>query len=477
MNLIHKNFIYNNVLGITNLLIPILIFPYISRILGPSGIGIVSFAVSLTTVFALIGSLGIPIYGIREIAKVKNDKEKLSKIFSELLIIQVSWMVFTLTVYSFWLFFTDTFNSEQIIKYASYLHIFGLIGMFTWFFQGIENYKFITVINFLIKFLMIVLLFVLVKNQDHYWIYYSVIAVTTLVGSIVSLFYAFSFVKVKYTNLDFRRHLKPILILFSTQLAIGIYVNLDIIFLNYFSNEYEVGLYAPASRLVKIILIVVTSLGTVLIPKLSLYIKEGKIEESKKIIIKSLQFIFLITLPINVLLICLSKEIIFVFAGEEFMYSATLLTLLAPVIFLIGLSNVFGLQILVPANKEKKLMLAVLIGAVISVVLNCILIPELKSKGAAYTIIITELIITVLTYYFAKQEMKFNLPFKSIIYYFLLAILIIPICYFLHTFLTGIMYLFIASIFSTLVYIYGLLIIKDKFFIESIWKPILSFKK
>ena len=111
MNLIHKNFIYNNVLGITNLLIPILIFPYISRILGPSGIGIVSFAVSLTTVFALIGSLGIPIYGIREIAKVKNDKEKLSKIFSELLIIQVSWMVFTLTVYSFW--------SNSISKYSS----------------------------------------------------------------------------------------------------------------------------------------------------------------------------------------------------------------------------------------------------------------------------------------------------------------------------------------------------------------------
>lgn len=477
MNLIHKNFIYNNVLGITNLLIPILIFPYVSRILGPSGIGIVSFAVSLTAVFALIGSLGIPIYGIREIAKVKNNKEKLSKIFSELLFIQASWMVFTLTVYFFWLFFTDTFNNEQIIKYVSYLHIFGLIGMFTWFFQGIENYKFITVINFLIKFLMIVLLFVLVKNQDHYWIYYSVIAATTLIGSIISLFYAFSFVKVKYTNLNFRRHLKPILILFSTQLAIGIYVNLDIIFLNYFSNEYEVGLYAPASKLVKIILIVVTSLGTVLIPKLSLYIKEGKIEESKNIIIKSLRFIFIITLPISVLLICLSKEIIFVFAGEEFMYSATILALLTPIIFLIGLSNVFGLQILVPANKEKKLMLAVLIGAAVSVVLNCILIPELKSKGAAYTIIITEIIITALTFYFAKQEMKFNLPFKSIIHYFLLATLMIPVCYLLHSFLTGITYLLIASIFSVLVYVSGLIIIKDDFFIESIWKPVLNFKK
>lgn len=477
MNLIHKNFIYNNLLGITNLVIPILIFPYVSRILGPNGIGIVSFAISLTAIFALVGSLGIPIYGIREIAKVKNNKDKLSKIFSELLFIQVVWIIFTLILYSFWIIFTNTFKDNEIIKYFSYIHILGIVGMFNWFFQGIENYKFITIINFITKFLMLILLFVLLKNQDQYWLYYSIIVITTLIGSIISLFYTFSFISIKYTNLNFKRHLKPILFLFSTQLAIGIYINLDIVFLNYFSNNYEVGLYTPPSRLVKIILILVTSLGTVLIPKLSSYIKQGKFEESQKIISKSLRFIFITTFPISILLVCLSKEIIFVFAGEQFANSSNLLILLTPIIILIGLSNIFSFQILVPANKEKKLMQAVIIGAFVCLVLNYALIPEFKSKGAAYSILITELIITILTFYFAKQQMKFILPFKNIAHYFLLSILIIPITYFFKTFLNGISYLFVTSIFSLFVYVFGLFIIKDKFFLNNIWNPVLKFKK
>jgi O-antigen/teichoic acid export membrane protein len=477
VNLIHKNFIYNNLLGFTNLLIPILTFPYVSRVLGPSGIGVVSFAVSLTTIFALIGSLGIPIYGIREVAKVKDDKVKLSKVFSELFVIQTSWMLITLSFYYFWLLFTDTFINENIIKYVSFLHIFALISMFNWFFQGIENYRFITIINFIIKFLLLILLYVLVKKEDEYWIYYTLIAVTTVFGAIISLIYAFKFINFKFRKLNFRKHFKPILFLFSTQLAIGIYINLDIVFLNYFSTEYQVGLYAPASRLIKIILILVTSLGTVLIPKISLYLKEGKIEESKAIITKSLQFILIITLPITFLLLCLSEEIIFIFAGEKFAYSSSLLILLIPIIFLIGLSNVFGLQILVPSNKEKKLMIAVIIGAVISVVLNLILIPKFEAKGAAYTIIVTELVITVITFYFARNEMKFNLPIKKAINYFLLSLLIVPICYILNMFLDGFIFFLSASALSVVTYVFGLILIKDKFFIENIWTPILNFKK
>lgn len=477
VNLIQKNFIYNNLLGFTNLFIPILIFPYISRVLGPVGIGLVSFAVSLTAIFALIGSLGIPIYGIREIAKVKNNKRKLSKIFSELFFIQVVWVLITLFLYFIWLYFTETFKDNDIIKYFSYIHIFGIVGMFSWFFQGIENYKFITIINFITKILMIILLIVLVKNQEQYWIYYTVIVVTTFIGTIISIFYALSFVKIKYRNLNFKKHLKPILILFSTQLAIGIYINLDIVFLSYFSNNYEVGLYTPPSKLIKIILILVTSLGTVLIPKLSLYIRQGKLEESKEIITKSLRFVFLLSFPICILLFCLSSEIIYVFAGEQFGYSSILLLFLTPLIILIGLSNIFSFQILVPADKEKKLMKAVIIGAFISVVLNYILIPDFKSLGAALSILITELVITLITFYYARQEMRFNFPLKNIIHYFLLSIFIIPMCYLLQFLLTGIIYLLISSIFSLFIYIIGLHIIKDKFFLQNIWIPILNLKK
>ena len=154
MNLIKKNFIYNNLLGFTNVLLPLIIFSYVSRIFGPVGLGKVSFAISLVSVFVIIGSLGIPIYGIREIAKAKKDKNSLSKTFLEIIIIQALWLVFTLILYFLWVTYSNTFKDELILKIASLIHIISIIGLINWFYQGVENYRFITIINFGIKILI-----------------------------------------------------------------------------------------------------------------------------------------------------------------------------------------------------------------------------------------------------------------------------------------------------------------------------------
>jgi len=477
VSLIRKNFIYNNLFGLTNVLIPIIIFPYVSRILGVSGVGIVSFAISLTATFVIIGSLGIPVYGIREIAKVKKDKDQLSAVFSEILVIQFFWLLFTLVLYAVWLFFTATFIDETIIKYVSFVHIAGLIGMLNWFFQGIENYRFITVINAVLKLVTLVLVFALVTYPEDYWMYYTILVVSTVLGAVVSVAYSLSFVNLRFKNLALKRHIKPISILFGTQLAIGIYINLDIIFLKYFSSDEQVGLYTPASKLVKLCLLFVTSLGTVLIPKIAMFIKEGKIEESKNIISKSIQFVLLLSLPIMVVLGMLSSEIIELFAGTAFAFSAVLMRLLVPLIFLIGMSTVFGLQILVPFHKEKKLLIAVTIGAVISVVLNVVLIPKFASKGAAYAILITELAITLFTFYYAKKTISFTYPYKKALHYLLLSVLLIPIALFFKEFFRGITYVLSVSISSFLFYIFGLILIKDTFFNTYFLQPILNFRK
>lgn len=477
MSLLRKNFIYNNLLGFTNVLVPIIVFPYISRVFGPEGLGIISFAISLTASFIMIASLGIPIYGIREIAKVKHDSEALSKTYSEILLIQLGWLILSLILYGGWIYFSETFADEPIIRWVSFIHIVGLVGLIHWFYQGIENYKFIAVINVMIKLLTIGLLYSLVTEQDQYWLYYAIVVGATLLGSIISIGYSFKYVNFQWKGLQFQRHFKSIGILFGTQLAIGIYINLDVVFLKYLANEEQVGFYAPAKKLVKVCLLVITSLGTVLIPKLSQHIQEGELKKTQDLISKSVQFVLLVSLPIMALLVMLAREIILIFAGSDFTDSILLLQYLVPLVIFIGMSNIFALQILVPFHKEKQLMIAVLIGAVVSVVLNVLLIPSLESLGAVYAILATELVITLLTLIWAMKSIRIEVNLKAAFTYLFLALLIIPIAWISERYFKGWLFLGIVGTISFIIYAGGLFLLKDSFFIHTIWNPIFNRKK
>lgn len=477
MKLIQKNFIYNNVLGLTNIIVPLIVFPYLTRTLGPSGIGIVQFAVSLASIFVLIGSLGLPIYGIREIAKCNHNKEKLKKTYSELLIIQLFSTVFSLFFFYLFIQATGILLNETAIKYLSYFYIIASLGLLHWFYQGIENFRFITIVNFTSKILSLAAIFFLVKRQEDYWVYFLILTVVLVICSLINIFYSLYFSGFTLKNLNFRKHLNSIIILFGTQLAVGIYLNLDVVFLKYFSSDYEVGLYTPASKIVKLFIFIITSLGAVLIPKLTIHLKNNQHKESGNIITKSIQFVILISLPIIVLLSVISNDLIELFAGMEFLKSGLLLIFLCPIILIIGLSNIFGLQILVPINQEKKLLLSIVIGALFSVFLNFLLIPIYKSFGVVFSLLITEVIITALTFYFSRKFLFFKIPFISGLKYLFFSLLILPFCLFFKIYFDGLIFLVIASLTTIIIYLLCLIVSKDKFFRENIVSPILIYLK
>jgi len=475
MSTTKTNFIYNSLLGLTNILVPLITFPYITRVLGPSGVGITSFAISLVTTFIILCSLGIPIYGIREIAKSKKNQKKLNKTFSELLIIQIIWTLFVLILFTLWLYLTKTYENERALKYFSYVHIVSSLGLINWFYQGLEKYKFITILNSLIKILTIILLFLIVKNPNDYWIYYAILVLSTAMGAVASFFFSLKYIKIRIRNLDFKKHFKPIIILFSTQIAIGIYVNIDIIMLKYFTSIAQVGYYATSMKLVKTVLILVTSLGVVLIPKIASFIEENRIKEVKNIIEKSINFVLIISLPLIVGLYLTSKDLIILFAGNKFLESSQLMLWLLPLVIFIGLNNIFGLQILVPSNKEKHLMIIVITGAVLNFTLNFILIPVYGGYGAAFATVVTEMLITASTFYYCRKAILFYFPYKKFIKYLLISIVFIPISMFVSKLTPkGISFLITTGVICTVYYIVTLTLIKDKFFKTHILSPILN---
>lgn len=474
MGLIKKNFIYNNILGLSNIIYPLVTFPYASRILGPEGIGITSFAVSLSTFFIVLCSLGIPIYGVREIAKQRGDKIKLSLTYSELLVIQTIWTIVIIIIYMLFLFITGTYKNEVMIKNLSYIHLLSSAGIVNWFFQGIENYRFIAVLNFISKFFGILLLFVLVNDLNDYWIYYLLFVFTSIVSSVFGIFYSLKHTQFKLKGLKFKKHIKPIAILFGTQLAMSLYVNLDIIMLKYLSNSYEVGYYTAAIKMVKTSLLVVSSLGLVMIPRISLYFEQNKINEVKKLIEKSIQFVFLIGMPLMVGFLILAEDLVFLFAGNQFINSTLLIYISAPLIIIIGLSNVFGLQILVPINQEKKLLYSVLIGAVLNFSLNLIFIPLFAAKGVAISTVITEIVVMIILFYFSYKRLKFDFPIKKGVIYVLLALMFFPLGLLIDAFFDKIYSSILIIISSSIIYTVALIVINDSFFIKNILNPILK---
>lgn len=468
-----KNFIYNALLGLTNVFVPIVTFPYASRILGPEGIGLTSFAISLSTTFIVLGSLGIPIYGIREIAKSKENRISLSKTFSELLSIHLVWSLFIIIIFSLWLYLTKTYEDEMAIKYLSFIHILSSVGLINWFFQGIEKYKFISIINFISKILTIGLLFILVKNPEDYWLYYLIFALSNVVSAVISVVYSTKQVTLSFTGLNFKKHFKPILILFSTQLAISIYVNLDVIMLKYFSVLEQVGYYSASIKIVKILLVVITSLGVVLIPKISTYVQEKKINEVKQLIEKSINFVVMLSFPAMVLLFMSSKNIIMLFAGDKFLDADVLVKLLAPLIIIIGLTNIFALQILVPSNREKDYMKAVLVALLINIVLNSILIPMIQSRGAVIATLLTELAGLILTFYYSRKLVHYSLNIKMILKYLIISLLFVPFGYLISKLIHDeLIYLFTFLTGSILLYGSVLIIMNDPFFMDTIFKPV-----
>lgn len=413
-----KIFLYNTFRIVINLLFPIITFPYVSRILNPEGIGKVTFTNSISTYFLMFASLGIPLYGIREVAKVRDDKEKLEKSTSEIFILNLITTVIVIFFY-FEALYLGYLGKEKYLLEIMSLNIFLTFLGVEWFYQGIEKYKYITIRSVIFKILSLILIFILVKEKDDYIIYGAITILSTVGSNILNFFKLKTFIKLSFKNLNIKRHLKPILTIFSMNIAISIYTNLDSVMLGYRSTEISVGLYSSGIKLVKLVLGIVTSLGAVMLPRISNYIHNGMENELKNLLDKAFKFIMLLSLPCFLGLYLTSREIILIFSGEGFIKAVDTMKYLTPIIIFIALSNFVGIQILYPRGEEKKVLISVIIGAVVNFSLNWILIPKYAQNGAAISTTIAEglvLLVQLILGYKYLKFIKFNFEFfKAII--------------------------------------------------------------
>ncbi len=388
------NFIMNFIMTASSILFPLITFPYVSRVLLPAGNGKIAFVSSVTAYFTLFASLGIPTYGIRACAKVRDDREQLSKTVQEILIINSVTMLAAFMAFFFSILMIPKFYEEKelflIYMAGMAMNLFAM----NWLFNALEQYSYITICNLAVKTVSLALMFLLVKEADDYILYGGI---TVFAGSASYLFnfiYARRFITFRKNGVyEFRKHLKAILVFFAMSAAINVYTNLDVVMLRFMKGNSEVGYYNTAIKIKSLLTTLITSLGTVLLPRLSYYAKKEQKEIFYQTISKVANFVMVFGVPVMCYFMMFAKESILLLAGREYMASVIPMVILMPTVLLIGLSNITGIQVLTPQDEEKKVLYSILWGAGADFVLNLALIPRYASSGAAFATVMAEWIV------------------------------------------------------------------------------------
>lgn len=473
---ITKNYIYNVAYQILITILPLITTPYVSRVLNAEAIGIYSYTISITTYFILFGSLGVALYGQREIAYYQADKIKRSKIFWEINILRFVTMTIAMVIY----YFIYVRQGEYKIYYEILLiELLANCLDISWFFRGIEEFKKTVVRNTIVKLISVVLIFTLVKSVDDLYKYFIIYVLSTAIGNISLWLYLPKYIeKVKINELNILKHLKPTIILFIPQIAVQIYTVLDKTMIGMIvSDKAEVGYYEQSQKIIKLLLSIITSLGTVMLPRMAATFANGDNDKMKEYMKKSFNFVFLLAFPMIIGIDSVASKFVPLFFGNGYEKVTNIIYIISPIILAIGLSNVVGTQYLLPTKRQKEYTISVICGAIINFILNMILIRMFKSLGASIATVIAEFSVTAIQLFAIRKDMNIkkivNLSKKYLVSTIVMGIVVLLIGFKGNNSWTTII---IQGISGMVTYLVMLIILKDEFLLDNINK-ILKVKK
>lgn len=410
------NFIMNIILTMSTFIFPLITFPYISRILLPVGTGKVSFATSVVSYFSMFAQLGIPTYGIRACAKVRDDREELTRTAHELLAINIIMSLISYAFLFILVLLVPQFKEERnLIFIISFTIILTSIGM-EWLYKALEQYTYITVRSIIFKFIALIAMFLFIHEQSDYVIYGAISILASSASNIFNFVNVHKYIDIKYVGgYNLKRHLKPVGVFFAMACASTIYTNLDNVMLGFMATASDVGYYNAAVKIKTILVCIVTSLGTVLLPRASYYVEQRQMDEFWRISKKALDFVFISAVPMMIYFTIFAKEGIYFLSGSAYYNSITPMKIIMPTLLFIGITNILGIQILVPLGKEKIVLYSEIAGAITDIILNVILIPEYGAAGAAIGTLAAEFV--VLLVQFLNSERNIQIAFKHIRYF------------------------------------------------------------
>ena len=489
---ITKNYIYNMVYQVLILILPLITTPYLSRVLGAEGIGIYGYTYSIVTYFILFGSLGVAMYGQREIAYAQENVEARKKVFIEIVIFRFITISMAIAFYYF-LFIRGA--EYQIYYQILLLELIAAAFDISWFFQGMEEFKRTVTRNVLVRICSVSLVFILVKTKEDLAKFTLIYSLADLIGNLSLWLYVPKYIKgVKVKNINVFKHLPQITLLFIPQIANQIYKILDTTMIGALvSDKTETGYYEQGQKVIRLLLTIVTSLGVVMVPRMASTFASGDKEKIKSYMKMSFKFVFFLAFPIMFGIISISQAFVPVFFGSGYDKVVILINIISPVLILMGMANVLGTQYLLPTKHQKEYTISVSIGVIFNFILNYILIKKFASIGASVATVISELIVVIIQFQFVKKEINLKNLFGMAWKYLLSGMIMFAVCFGIRLLLTtniinsnliilsknvlmntdyfiNIVSIIVQMVFGALTYFVMLIILKDDYVFKFIDK-------
>lgn len=417
-NSLKINFIMNIILNISTIIYPLITFPYVSRVLGTTGTGKISFASSFISYFVTFASLGIPTYGIKVIAQKRDNRKECSRAAHELIIINLITTIIAYGLFFILMFNIPKLNNDKPLYIISSLSIgLNALGM-EWLYKGFEEYSYITKRTLIFKLIALLGLFLLVKNQnDYYW--YAFLTVFGTSGSyIMNIIGSKKYIDYKYVgSYHIIQHLKPIIYLVCASLITSLYAHMDSTMIGLMIGDDSNGLYYATVRIKSLLITISSALTTVLIPRMAYYFANRNLDKISIYIKKAISAVSLISFPLLIYSFIMAKECLDFFAGTEYVAATNTLRVQLIACGLVGYSSIWGNQILVPSGNEKAYFKSVSIGAVVNLVLNSLFIPFIGIIGAAIATMCTEGVVCIALYRNARSYILEHDNFKQSMIY------------------------------------------------------------
>lgn len=423
-----KNYLYNASYQIFVLLIPLITTPYLARVLGPHGVGINAYTNSIIQYFIIFGSIGVAMYGNRQTAYVRDNKQKLTNTFYEIFLMRIITIALAFVAFFIFLLFVrkDWLGYYLAQSFALLAAAFDI----SWFFQGVEDFAVTVVRNLVVKIVTLVSIFTMVKSYNDLALYILILALSLLIGNLTLFPSLKRFIgKPQWHHLKLFKHFLPSLVLFVPEIATQIYLQVNKTMLGYMTTVNASGFFEQSDKIVKMSLAVVTATGLVMLPHVSNAYKNGQIDKVKSYLYTSFEFVTAIAVPLMFGIAAIAPALVPLFLGPKFMPVIPLMMSEAVVVLLIGWSNAIGLQYLVPTNQNKAFNYSVILGAIVNIIANVPLILMWGAVGTALATVISEITVTGYQMYAIRNQINMKKLFVSYWKYLLAGFLMFVIVF------------------------------------------------
>lgn len=406
---VRKNFAYNLLLTVSNYLFPLIVYPYVSRVLGVGNIGVCGFVDGIVNYFVLFSQLGIGSYGVREIARCKDDPDRREEVFSNLFLLNlITFAVSAVTLV------ICTFTVPKLLPYKPFLLV-GLVKLVfslflvEWFFQGIEQFRYITLRSIAVRTLYVIGVFALVHDSGDALVYYALTAGTVALNAMVNWRHTHRFCRLRLSRFRPAPFLVPILIFGYYRILTSMYTTFNTVYLGFVKDDVEVGFFTQATKLYSLIMAVFTAFTTVMVPRVSAMLHEGRKEELAGVINRIVHLLVALAVPAIILCVTNASAIVRLVSGPGFEGAETPFRIVIFMLLVIGLEQIVIQQCLMASENTKPTLYVSTTGAVVGILLNVILTPKLGAVGSAVSWGVSELSVLAAGLFFLRKELRIRI--------------------------------------------------------------------